>query len=213
MTELYASQFPLPGFGGYSFLEHENWGKYQIPVISPALLSYGDYDSSSAVERSNVRIFMQKFTELEGIEWSSVCGGWNSHSIIIRTDENHIPIDEDIREFLDALESYPLADEEDFSAMEYEMKTEYLEENDRYILQDLGYAGILESIPEFDISTFISENSHTLMDYMEIEAGGTVYLDTDRLKKEGTLDKEIEKAILEIAEMKEKQLSLPGMAE
>lgn len=89
--------------------------------IEPTFLSYSDYSGGSA-EQSNVRVFKEQFKELEDEEWWELSGGHGTVAIAIKidADERH----SEIREFLEGLDDYPIADEEDFSQREMELEEE-----------------------------------------------------------------------------------------
>ena len=88
--------------------------------VVPKLLGYGDYDSydsSYSVERSNHRVFLEKFGKVAGVHELHDCMG--SESIAIRMDVAEG--NEEIKDTLDGLEQYPVIDDEDQSHLENEM--------------------------------------------------------------------------------------------
>jgi hypothetical protein len=87
--------------------------------VEPNHLGYSDYGGST-VERSNYRVFVEQFAEHQGTEWWSLYGGHGTAAIVVRRDaDERVP---EIGEFLDALESYPLADEDDHTQLEMELE-------------------------------------------------------------------------------------------
>lgn len=101
----------------YSQLEHDPQG----PFVIPNLLSFGEYDNSGTVERSNNRVFKEQFASLEHREWWPIGGNYGEGVVVrVDADERH----EDLREFFDSLANYPLADEDDHSQMEMEQEEE-----------------------------------------------------------------------------------------
>jgi hypothetical protein len=90
-------------------------------VYLSRLLGFGDYDNSSAVERSNHRVFMEEHGEKPGVY--EIYGSHGSQAIALRLSLQ----DKDIEATLAALADYPLIDEEDMSRLEMEMQEEAYE--------------------------------------------------------------------------------------
>lgn len=86
--------------------------------FSHNVLSYGDYDNSCDVERSNVRTFLKEFKDSPWIYEHSGGYGWHAVWIDIKCD------DENIIDTLNALANYPAMDDEDVSNMRDEMENE-----------------------------------------------------------------------------------------
>jgi hypothetical protein len=87
----------------------------------PPSLSYGDYDHSTAVERSNHDVFLEKFDEVLGVY--TVSGGYGSNAVAIKLTT----VNEEMLETLGALQDYPVISEEAWSAREQEMFEEAYE--------------------------------------------------------------------------------------
>jgi hypothetical protein len=83
----------------------------------PDLLSGSDY-SGCSVHRSNYRVFLKEFGEIEGVH--DVYGGHGTFAVAIRLDVEN----PDLWETLDALSDYPAIDEEDISFLEFEEQQE-----------------------------------------------------------------------------------------
>ncbi len=124
-VRLYSSEVPEPTrFRDLGSRVDDTLDTRDIIVTSP-YLSYGDYDNSTAVERSNVATVQAMVEEgvLDEDAVVEVYGSMGGISLGFRY------IDEDsaetiVNDILDPLESYPLLDEEAHSEMEMEMYQE-----------------------------------------------------------------------------------------
>jgi hypothetical protein len=82
-------------------------------------LGFSDYDGkSTAVERSNLRMFLKKFKKCRRIKHVSGCCGYEAIAIDITC------INQEIINTLVALDDYPIINDEDHSRMENEMEEE-----------------------------------------------------------------------------------------
>jgi hypothetical protein len=150
----------------------------QVFYFSP-LLSFGDYDNSCAVERSNVRVFMEMFGNSPFVK--KLTGWYGSEMIGIDIFCN----DAEILETLDALADYPAINDGDVSVLESEMERECWEsylKNDllsaiqkHYALDDIE---IIEEDTFFQLYGKLCNDSNT---YFEVEAGGVGYINIERL--------------------------------
>ena len=144
------------------------------------LLSFGDYDNSCDVERSNVRTFEERFKEFKGIDWVKVTGAYSSESIAIKL----LSTNEEIIDCLNALADYPVMDDEDVSEMFTEMENEawnnWLERDFRsavvknYDADDTD----MDSDELWDLFREVQGQTNT---NGQIESGGNYYIDIDRL--------------------------------
>jgi hypothetical protein len=149
--------------------------------IIPKYLSYGDYDLSTAIERSNYSVFLDKYGDMEGVY--EVTGGYNSRGIALRLDS--VDKDDMFDTFL-GLEEYPILDEDHHSGLEHEMVEEAWE---NYGYDDLARA--LER--EFDIEDIPSSPENflpiirraidSLSEYPHVEGGGNVNLLISKIVK------------------------------
>jgi hypothetical protein len=123
--------------------------------VMPPLLEGSDHSGGSA-PRSNHRVFLKQFEEVEGVY--DVWGGFGFYSIAIRADvaeEN-----EDIFIVLNGLENYSLIDEEDHSALENEWENAAMPD----IVSDLGRHINLETyIPDYEKLLEDEENINQLV--------------------------------------------------
>lgn len=87
--------------------------------VEPKYMSYSDY-SGSLVERSNIEEFIEQFAEHSGQEWWVRIGSHGGRGIVVRRDaDERVP---EIGEFFEALDSYPLANEDRHSELEMETR-------------------------------------------------------------------------------------------
>lgn len=98
-----------------SHLRHYNFDDDpQGPYFVPNVL----HSSDDLEDISNVRVFKEQFGQLLHREWWELGGG--EFIFRIDADERH----EELGEFLQGLENYPIADEEDHSNLEMETENE-----------------------------------------------------------------------------------------
>jgi hypothetical protein len=156
-------------------------------------MSYGDYDDSCMVERSNYKLFMEDYKEEKGI--FRIYGGYGSSGIAISIRYLLDPVNEDkadeIIDLLNGLNSYPVIDDEDMSNMEYES---FLESLDSYAIRDcsslLANQFLLEvyDFNEDKLKEVLLESDRNLnYPSYQIESGGNCYIDTTRLISKVTL--------------------------
>jgi len=91
--------------------------------IIPDLLQFGDYNNSTTVERSNVRVFWDRYSDVDGVY--RVTGAYGFQAIALRGNVEH----EDIAWDLQSLEDYPVLDESDWSQLELDLQQEYVGES------------------------------------------------------------------------------------
>ncbi len=100
-----------------------NWGAFRPAAhgafVVPELLSYSDYtDGISTYAKSNRRVFVKQFADLQGEEWWGLYGDHGTEGIVIRRDaDERVP---ELAEFFAKLEDYPIADENDLGDVEQE---------------------------------------------------------------------------------------------
>lgn len=169
-------------FGDFRFHSYygrviEDINKLKIEDISiayfiPSLLSFGDYDNSCAVERSNKRIFLEEFGGIEGVR--ELWGGYGSEGVAIC-------LSADCTEFietLEALESYPAIDDEDVFFLERELLDDAWNDCYKDELSELIESGGFNIDPD--------ELRHKVdgrgLEF--IESGGIAYIDTEGMMEE-----------------------------
>jgi len=139
----------------------------QVPFCS-----YGDYDNSGSVERSNYRVFMEMFRSIDGIY--EVLSGWDGHSIMV--DLEKLNENQEIIDVIAGLNDYPVIDEEDMCRIEMEMEKESWES---WIRSDLEKAIInfvndddFEIPEDLDLWPIYLELKEKTNTYFEVEGGG-----------------------------------------
>jgi hypothetical protein len=161
--------------------------------LIPKYMSYGDYDNSCMVERSNYKIFLEEYKEEKGI--FRIYGGYGSSGIVISIrylldlgNENKA---DEIIELLNSLNDYPCIDDEDMSNMEYDS---FIESLDSYAIRecnDLLSKQFLLDVYDFNEDMLkeilLKSNSNLNYDAYEIESGGGCYIDNERLIEKVTL--------------------------
>lgn len=83
--------------------------------ILPDLLSGSDY-SGGMIERSNFRVFLKEYKEVDGVY--EIFGGYGTFGIAIRLDVYNS--NEDIKDTINAIDDYPVIDDENLSEMEHD---------------------------------------------------------------------------------------------
>ena len=174
--------------------------------VSHAVLSYGDYDTSCAVERANVRVLREKHPGFESYSFSN----WDQGKQLVHTGRSYyewedilpetevvelygsygstqIWIREDIDKengYTAALEQYPCLDDEAISEIETEIEEEYIKDIWPDLLRcfpdDFREALELCGIDEFDRELYEKAKEETNT-YFKVEAGGNGYIDVKRL--------------------------------
>jgi hypothetical protein len=144
------------------------------------LLSFGDYDNSCAVERSNVRTFEQQFSSSKGIDWVKITGAYGWECIAIKL----LSTNEEIIECLADLSDYPAMDDEDVSSMEMEIENEawdnWIERDfkDKVVKHYDAWDSDADSNTLRELFSQLKEKTNT---YGQVESGGNYYIDLDRL--------------------------------
>lgn len=187
-----------PESSGYS--KFSGTGNYTIETIRDntskglfyyvcSYLSFGDYDNSCHIERSNVREFLKIAKEENFTDYLHVSGMYGSESIYIDVMADN----ETIIDTLCSLESYPAINDEDCSNLEREMidtafTESYYRDFETAINKKLSidYSDIT-SIPDF--YRFISDTMEKENEYAIIESGGIVYFPIDKIIANITIDK------------------------
>ncbi len=104
--------------GSYSAIQ--SYEKLELSdYYCPKYFGYSDY-SGSIYNKSNHQLFIKEFGEIDGVK--DVHGGYSSSDIYIRLDV--LNSNKDIQECLNALEDYPVMDEDHLSEIEEEAKYE-----------------------------------------------------------------------------------------
>jgi len=144
----------------------------------PELLSYGDYDNSTDVHRSNYRMFMKQFGNRKWIRYHQGGHDWHGVWIDILCD------DEEVIKCLAALADYPCIDDEDCGRVQTEMEQESW---DSWVQRD--FTNLLEKkFGAYDSdmdADKLRDYYHELKDKTNteyfVESGGNGYVDLKRI--------------------------------
>lgn len=123
--------------------------------ILPEHMQGSDY-SGDFTNKSNHRVFIKEFGEVEGVY--DLYGGFGTFAIAIRLDVAES--NTEIKDILEGLDNYSLIDEEDHSALEIESETEAFPE----IISDI--------IREIDLEEYIPDCESILEDKEAIQLIG-----------------------------------------
>lgn len=158
------------------------------PYFAPHCLGGSDY-SGSLVEVSNHRVFCATFKAGQGVWWSDLHGGYSTFGVLV--DPARIPSDivTEVAEWLAALDSHCVADEDDLSELEIEAQGEAWESWARW-----DFIKALESTYDCDLDAVsadaVFELFRTAEDaanvYWENQSGSEMYIDVDRIANEVT---------------------------
>lgn len=152
--------------------------------LIPRYMSFGDYNDSCMVERSNKKVFMEQY-ENSPIVYE-VTGGYGSESVALSIREMLNPDNEEttqsIIDTLNGLNDYPCLDDEDMSNMEYEafyesLKDYGIDDTQRALAKKYGI-----TVYDYDrdkLEEMILEIDRNGNPVFMIEPGGNCYIDID----------------------------------
>jgi hypothetical protein len=149
----------------------------------PKYLSGSDY-SGTLVERSNRDCWREDFAAGEDQWWVEVSGGHGTFAIVVRLDA----LPDEAIEFLERLDTYPLADEDANSQLETEAQIEAWDNwAARDFVRALGkkFGCEIDGSAE-DLFTVFSELMDRTNTYWENEQGDSMYIDMKRIVKGAT---------------------------
>jgi len=163
--------------------------------LIPNLMIGSDY-SGCAVTKSNYRSFLREFKgddddddnanfkEANGV--LSLYGGYSTYAVAIRLDV--LKDNEEMQECLNALEDYPLMDENDLSELEMELQDESWEGcyehdfkneiEDGLGIDDVAEIGLDNSDKVYELFNYLAEKNN---EYWIIEEGCNAYIDLERV--------------------------------
>lgn len=140
-----------------------------IYFFSP-YLSFGDYDNSCEIERSNVRVFLEEFANHPDIIHLKL--PYSSEMIGIKYGCK----DPEILEILEDLENYPVIDEQDALNLKIEMIGDAWESfGERDFRDKIEKFYSINELEYSDLLQLYNSLSDAQNKYIEIEAGGNVY--------------------------------------
>ena len=149
--------------------------------LTPEQLSGSDYCSSGSVEVSNHRVFLEQFKDSPNVY--DVYGGYGTFAVAIRLDS----ITDEMVEVLNALEDYPVIDEEDLSEVEHESEEEswsncYRSDFERALSRE--FPDLEETIDDMtteQVDALFYEVQDRTNTYWAHETGNNAYIDVDRV--------------------------------
>lgn len=168
------------GESGRYYSHYSTYNTQDKEYYFSPMLSYGDYDNSCAVERSNYRVFLEEHKDSEFIK--EVIGDYNSACVAVSLDCT----DSEINEKLMRLFDYPCLNDEDVSMLELDMEQEYM---DNFIEWDLRRL-LKERYEDYNDHEVLDKDKfielwHELKEKnrveFRVESGGNGYIDTKRL--------------------------------
>ena len=141
--------------------DHEGNKYLLIPYCA-----YGDYDNSCAVERANYDVFLERFEGNPAV--FHLVGRYGYCAAMVRMGMASDETLEEIVGIVEGLMEYPAIDDEAVSAKEYEMLIEAWEFYE-------------DDVPEEYRDSALKLLKEEGANYGYVEAGGSVWIETDRL--------------------------------
>jgi hypothetical protein len=177
--------FPLKGTFSLSYGDFikcpciDNINKKRIYII-PSYLSGGNYGSSSTIEISNHRVFLENYGKLKGIY--DVCGGFDSFGVAIRLDVYES--NEEIKKLINKLDDNPLISDEDLNELEMELQEKAWEDWARHDMLNLinkSHPLLKEYEAEEDFDMFFYHACNEANEYWVNEQGNTMYISLEKI--------------------------------
>lgn len=147
----------------------------------------GSEYSGTLVERSNYQAFLDEYGDIPGVH--TTFGGYNTFGVLVEASID----DEGLLEALASLESYPLLDESLHSEMEMDAQFEAWK---NWASSDFGSALEKEFGVEIDspdspsMTTLFFEAAESANEYWVNEQGDEMYIDIDRIVRDGGITRE-----------------------
>jgi hypothetical protein len=164
-------------------LTNPEWKNNDLYLI-PKYMQYGDYDDSCMVERSNYKIFLEDYGDLNGVY--TISGGYGSSGIALSIAWLINPDNEEkaqsIIDQLNALNDYPCIDDEEMSRMEYEAFIEALSDygiSDTCSALASKYGITVYDYNEEKMKELILDVDRHGNEVYIIESGGSCYINID----------------------------------
>jgi hypothetical protein len=154
--------------------------------LMPEYLSGSDYCSSGAVEVSNHRVFLERYSKLPNVY--DVYGGYGTFAVAIRLDS----VTPEMVEDFEALDNYPVLDEDDHSEVEMDSENEAW---DSFVRHDFEQAltkqfpALEDTIEElstdqvWSLFLMLMDRTNT---YWEHESGNNAFVRVERLVEGAT---------------------------
>lgn len=191
-TQIFKLEYPESyGYGKFSTIDSNYLDRLYLDENKPiskgiyyyssALLSFGDYDNSCNVERSNVRMFIELANENNFTDYLHIKGDYSSESIYIDIASDNT----EIIECLNSLQSYSAINDEDCCLVTMEIESEcwasYLNRDFVSAIQkhyDAWDSDVINEDKLLQLFHSLKEKSNT---YEEIQMGGNYWIDLDML--------------------------------
>lgn len=192
--------YPVPGTSiGYGELtELTKKDSVDITPIDEMFLmcryfGYSDYDNSCMVERSNHKLFMEKYG---GLPWVfPAYGGYGTTDLCIALkgllDPENEETAQEIIDLINDLNKYPCIDDGDMSNMEYDAFLEALDQFEMTDCMKMLSKKFGITVHDFNQDAFkdiLLENDGKHNPSYIIESGGGCYIDTEQLIEGLTLE-------------------------
>lgn len=147
--------------------------------LIPKYTGFSDY-SGCDVERSNHRLFLEMLQGSDGTMFLETYGGHGTTDVLVRLDTT----DDEVLDCLIALEDYPAIDDEDCSRVADEL---FQESWESWIADDFtrevekAFRLEITDLSRADLSDVFFSVMGRANVYPEVETGGGVYVDLDRI--------------------------------
>ena len=174
----YNKEFPgkKESYGDFEACEEKNANGRPLYML-PGLLTGSDYSNTNLVHVANFNSFLKTFRRVNGVV--ELYGGYGTFAVAVRKDvyeEN-----EDVRQTLDALEEYPLLDEEEHSKLEVEAQDEAWDDFARRDFLE-GIQKVIEDYePDDDFRSFFEECREEVNEYWENESSDSMFIRTEKI--------------------------------
>jgi hypothetical protein len=155
----------------------------------PGLLSGSDY-SGSLVERSNHKAFEEAFSRGENKWWKTVYGGHGTFAVVIDLKKVPKKRETELKDFFNALENYPLADEDLHSNMEIEAQDEAWKSwarGDFKKALEKHFGFTFDEVDDEKVFELFQRASDRANEYWINEQGGDMWIDVEKVVKKGKI--------------------------
>ena len=169
-----------------SYGDFDRYRLYEDPMKGPKyylpeLMTGSDY-SGDSVTKSNYRVFLEQFKEIDGIH--DVYGDYSRYSVAIRED----CLTEEMIEILESLANYPVIDEVDMSMLEMDLELEAWEswiksdfQRELHKKFDKEDPYVIDKISDNKLYELFSDKMEESNTYYVHEEGFNVGVDIDRI--------------------------------
>lgn len=178
----------------------------ELGFITHDTLAFGDYDNSCAVERANVKVLKEKYSETFEVAWCSRVTIWNNKgeyeytpdasTMLVCVEYGHggcvawLRDTEENQDIIAGLNEYPAIDDEAISEVENELEMEALT---NWILHDLrkeigkqydeSAIDFWDGLEESEVNALYYALKESANEYGHVESGGSFWIDVDKLAK------------------------------